>query len=87
GDTIPGRPGVGEPPPAPTMLGRVGGGIGFAAVPAMSMPTSEYTPLTHLPLVAPEVKRTVGLIRRRGRIQSYIAAELEKEITERYRRT
>ncbi|HBW94716.1 MAG TPA: LysR family transcriptional regulator, partial [Enterobacter asburiae] len=63
------------------------GGIGFAAVPAMSMPTSEHTLLTHLPLVAPEVKRTVGLIRRRGRIQSYIAAELEKQITEQYRRT
>ncbi|HCF69346.1 MAG TPA: LysR family transcriptional regulator, partial [Enterobacter asburiae] len=56
-------------------------------VPAMSMPTSEHTLLTHLPLVAPEVKRTVGLIRRRGRIQSYIAAELEKQITEQYRRT
>ena len=53
----------------------------------MSMPTSEHTQLTHLPLVAPEVKRTVGLIRRRGRIQSYIAAELEKQITEQYRRT
>ena len=53
----------------------------------MSMPTSEHTVLTHLPLVAPEVKRAVGLIRRRGRIQSYIAAELEKHITEQYRRT
>ncbi len=54
------------------MLGMVEAGIGIAAVPAMSMPTSEHTLLTHLPLVAPEVKRTVGLIRRRGRIQSIL---------------
>ena len=87
GDIIPGRPSVCETRHVTTMLGRGGGGSGLAAVPAMSMPTSEHTLLTHLPLVAPEVKRTVGLIRRRGRIQSYIAAELEKQITEQYRRT
>lgn len=87
GDIIPERPSVCETRHVTTMLGMVEACIGIAAVPAMSMPTSEHTPLTHLPLVAPEVKRAVGLIRRRGRIQSYIAAELEKEITERYRRT
>ena len=87
GDIIPGRPSVCETRHVTTMLGMVEAGIGIAAVPAMSMPTSEHTLLTHLPLVAPEVKRTVGLIRRRGRIQSYIAAELEKQITEQYRRT
>ncbi|PUB51464.1 LysR family transcriptional regulator [Enterobacter sp. OLF] len=87
GDIIPERPSVCETRHVTTMLGMVEGGIGIAAVPAMSMPTSEHTLLTHLPLVAPEVKRTVGLIRRRGRIQSYIAAELEKQITEQYRRT
>lgn len=87
GDIIPERPSVCETRHVPTMLGMVEGGIGIAAVPAMSMPTSEHTLLTPLPLVAPEVKRTVGLIRRRGRIQSYIAAELEKQITEQYRRT
>jgi DNA-binding transcriptional LysR family regulator len=87
GDIIPERPSVCETRHVTTMLGMVEAGIGIAAVPAMSMPTSEHTLLTHLPLVAPEVKRTVGLIRRRGRIQSYIAAELEKQITEQYRRT
>ena len=87
GDIIPERPSVCETRHVTTMLGMVEAGIGVAAVPAMSMPTSEHTLLTPLPLVAPEVKRTVGLIRRRGRIQSYIAAELEKQITEQYRRT
>ena len=87
GDIIPERPSVCETRHVTTMLGMVEAGDGIAAVPAMSMPTSEHTLLTHLPLVAPEVKRTVGLIRRRGRIQSYIAAELEKQITEQYRRT
>ncbi|HHA1915615.1 TPA: LysR family transcriptional regulator [Enterobacter asburiae] len=87
GNIIPERPSVCETRHVTTMLGMVEAGIGIAAVPAMSMPTSEHTLLTHLPLVAPEVKRTVGLIRRRGRIQSYIAAELEKQITEQYHRT
>ena len=87
GDIIPERPSVCETRHVTTMLGMVEAGRGVAAVPAMSMPTSEHTLLTPLPLVAPEVKRTVGLIRRRGRIQSYIAAELEKQITEQYRRT
>ena len=88
GDIVPERPSVCETRHVTTMLGMVeAGGVALAAFPAMSMPTSEHTLLTHLPLVAPEVKRTVGLIRRRGRIQSYIAAELEKQITEQYRRT
>ncbi|EMF05019.1 LysR family transcriptional regulator [Serratia marcescens VGH107] len=62
----------------------VGAGIGLAAVPAMSMPTSEHSVLTSVSLVDPVVKRTVGLIRRRGRMQSFVAAELEKLITEQY---
>ncbi len=67
------------------MLGMVEAGIGIAAVPAMSMPRPEHSLLTSVPLTEPEVRRTVGLIRRRGRIQSYIAAELETLITEQYR--
>ncbi|MCR2740558.1 LysR family transcriptional regulator, partial [Salmonella enterica] len=53
-------------------------------VPAMSMPASEHSVLTSVPLVDPVVKRTVGLIRRGGRMQSFVAAELEKLITEQY---
>ena len=40
--------------------------------------------LTSVPLVDPVVKRTVGLIRRGGRMQSFVAAELEKLIAEQY---
>lgn len=59
-------------------------GIGIAAVPAMSMPSSGHSLLAQIPLTHPVVTRSVGLIRRRGRIQSYVAAELEKLITEQY---
>jgi len=82
---VPERPSICETRHVTTMLGMVEAGIGMAAVPAMSMPMSEHSVLTHLSLTEPVVKRTVGLIRRSGRMQSYIAAELEKLITEQYR--
>lgn len=84
GHIIPERPSICETRHVTTMLGMVEAGIGIAAVPAMSMPASEHSVLTHLPLVDPVVKRTVGLIRRNGRMQSYVAAELERLITEQY---
>ncbi len=67
------------------MLGMVEAGIGIGGRSAMSMPRAEHSLLTSVPLTEPEVRRTVGSIRRRGRIQSYIAAELETLITEQYR--
>ncbi|MHC9060876.1 L-proline-binding transcription factor PsrA [Pantoea sp. y20] len=82
---VPERPSICETRHVTTMLGMVEAGIGMAAVPAMSMPMSEHSVLTHLSLTEPVVKRTVGLIRRSGRMQSYIAAELERLITEQYR--
>ncbi|HGM6689096.1 TPA: LysR family transcriptional regulator [Serratia marcescens] len=81
---VPERPSVCETRHVTTMLGMVEAGIGIAAVPAMSMPASEHSVLTSVPLVDPVVKRTVGLIRRGGRMQSFVAAELEKLITEQY---
>jgi DNA-binding transcriptional LysR family regulator len=84
GHIVPERPSICETRHVTTMLGMVEAGVGIAAVPAMSMPTSEHHMLTHLPLTEPVVKRTVGLIRRSGRMQSYVAAELEKLITEQY---
>lgn len=85
GHIRPERPSICETRHVTTMLGMVEAGIGIAAVPAMSMPRAEHSLLTSVPLTEPEVRRTVGLIRRRGRIQSYIAAELETLITEQYR--
>ena len=67
-----------------TMLGMVEAGIGIAAVPAMSMPAGEHSVLRAVPLTDPVVTRTVGLIRLSGRIQSYVATELEKLIIEQY---
>lgn len=81
---IPARPSICETRHVTTLLGMVEAGIGIAAVPAMSMPASGHSLLTQLPLTHPVVTRSVGLIRRRGRIQSYVAAELEKLITEQY---
>jgi len=81
---VPERPSVCETRHVTTMLGMVEAGIGIAAVPAMSMPASEHSVWTSVPLVDPVVKRTVGLIRRGGRMQSFVAAELEKLITEQY---
>lgn len=85
GHIRPESPSICETRHVTTMLGMVEAGIGIAAVPAMSMPRAEHSLLTSVPLTEPEVRRTVGLIRRRGRIQSYIAAELETLITEQYR--
>lgn len=84
GHIIPERPSICETRHVTTMLSMVEAGIGIAAIPAMSMPASAHSVLTHLPLTDPVVKRTIGLIRRSGRLQSYIAAELEKLITEQY---
>jgi len=81
---IPERPSICETRHVTTMLGMVEAGVGIAAVPAMTMPSSEYSLLTSVPLTDPVVRRTVGLIRRSGRMQSYLAAELEKLITEQY---
>lgn len=84
GHIQPARPSLCETRHVTTMLGMVEAGVGIAAVPAMSMPRAEHSFLAHVPLTEPVVKRTVGLIRQSGRIQSYIAVELEKLITERY---
>lgn len=85
GHIHPERPSICETRHVTTLLGMVEAGIGIAAVPAMSMPRSEQSVLTHIPLTEPEVRRTVGLIRRSGRIQSYLAVELEKLITDQFR--
>lgn len=81
---VPERPSICETRHVTTMLGMVEAGLGIAAVPAMSLPSSGHSILTSLPLTEPAVKRTVGLLRRSGRVLSHVAAELEKLITEQY---
>jgi DNA-binding transcriptional LysR family regulator len=59
-----------------TALGLVEAGLGVAAVPSMAMPGKEHPILVSVPLEEPVVKRTVGLIRRRGKTLSPAAQQL-----------
>jgi DNA-binding transcriptional LysR family regulator len=59
-----------------TLLGLVEAGLGVAAVPRLAMPPAGHATLVTVPLVAPVVTRTLGLIRRHGRTLSPAAREL-----------
>jgi len=65
-----------------TMLGLVEAGLGVTAVPAMAMPTVGHPILISVPLTEPQVIRSVGLIKRRGRSLTPAALELERLIVE-----
>lgn len=57
-----------------TALCLVEAGLGVATVPSLSI--ADYDNLIGVPLALPEVTRTIGLIRRRGRVLSTSAAHL-----------
>ena len=77
------KPGVCETRHVTTMIGLVEAGLGIAAVPTMAMPVGDEHPiLTSVPLVEPEVMRKVGLLKRRGRVLTPAARELERLIVE-----
>ena len=59
-----------------TLVGFVESGLGVAAVPRLSMPRKGHPLLVSVPIVEPEIVRTIGLIRRRGRSLSPAAAHL-----------
>lgn len=59
-----------------TALALVEAGLGVAAVPAIAMSGTEHPVLASVPLVEPEVTRTIGLIHRRGRALSASAQHL-----------
>lgn len=59
-----------------TLVGFVEAGLGVAAVPRLAMPRKGHPLLVSIPIVDPEVTRTVGLIRRRGRSLSPAAEHL-----------
>lgn len=59
-----------------SLVSLVEAGLGVAAVPRLSMPASDHPLLVSVPLVDPAVTRTVGLIRRRGRVLSPAAQQL-----------
>ena len=59
-----------------TLPGLVEAGLGLAAVPRLLMPDSDHPTLACVPLVAPTVMRTLGLIGKRGRPLSHPAQQL-----------
>jgi DNA-binding transcriptional LysR family regulator len=59
-----------------TLVAFVEAGLGVAAVPRLSMPRKGHPALVSVPIVEPQVTRTVGLIKRRGRSLSPAAEHL-----------
>jgi DNA-binding transcriptional LysR family regulator len=59
-----------------TLVAFVEAELGVAAVPRLSMPRKGHPALVSVPIVEPEVTRTVGLIKRRGRSLSPAAEHL-----------
>lgn len=59
-----------------TVVSLVEAGLGIAAVPQLAMPPGDHPTLVSIPLVEPDVTRTVGLIRRRGIALSPAAQQL-----------
>ncbi|KIH83919.1 LysR family transcriptional regulator [Pseudomonas batumici] len=78
----PQKPGVCETRHVTTMIGLVEAGLGVAAVPTMAMPGDGHPILTSVPLIEPTVMRKVGLLKRRGRVLTPAARELERLIVE-----
>ena len=66
-----------------TVVNLVEAGMGIAAVPRLAMPADDHPTLVSIPLEAPAVSRTVGLIRRRGRVLSLAAQRLYELIKQR----
>lgn len=46
-----------------TSLGLVGAGLGVAALPRMSLPADPHPTIATVPLIDPEIMRTVGIVR------------------------
>lgn len=66
-----------------SVVSLVEAGVGIAAVPRLALPEDGHPILVSVPLVDPVVSRTVGLIRRRGRVLSAAAQQLYDMIAER----
>lgn len=79
---VPERQSICETRHVTTMIGLVEAGLGVAAVPLMAMPAAEHPILTRVPLTDPEVMRSVGLIKRRGRTLTPAAMALERLVVE-----
>ncbi|EKT4484626.1 LysR family transcriptional regulator [Pseudomonas putida] len=49
-----------------TSLGMVEAGLGVSAMPSLAMPNADHPTLVSVPLIEPQVTRTLGLVYRRG---------------------
>jgi DNA-binding transcriptional LysR family regulator len=67
-----------------TALGMVEAGIGIAALPLMAMPRLQHHALVSRPLIAPVLKRTMGIIRRRDSNLSPAASEFHRILKQRW---
>jgi DNA-binding transcriptional LysR family regulator len=70
-----------------TSLGMVEAGLGVAVVPQMTIPRGKHHVLTSRPLVDPLVKRTIGIIRRRGSKLSPAALSFYQMLKQRWQST
>ncbi|AYN97408.1 LysR family transcriptional regulator [Pseudomonas sp. LTJR-52] len=59
-----------------TVVSLVEAGLGIAVVPRLAMPLDDHPTLISIPLEEPAATRTVGLVRRRGRILTPAAQQL-----------
>lgn len=59
-----------------SLVGLVEAGLGIAVVPRLAMPLEPHPTLVSVPLSEPTIERTVGLVRKRGRVLSPAAQEL-----------
>ncbi|MDZ3991946.1 LysR family transcriptional regulator [Pseudomonas sp. Teo4] len=79
---VPQRQSICETRHVTTMIGLVEAGLGIAAVPLMAMPATDHPILTRVALIEPQVMRSVGLIKRRGRTLTPAALALERLVVE-----
>lgn len=79
---VPQRQSICETRHVTTMIGLVEAGLGVAAVPLMAMPAADHPILTRVPLTDPQVMRSVGLIKRRGRTLTPAALALERLVVQ-----
>lgn len=58
----------------PALISLVEAGLGLGVVPRLSMPFKDHPAMVSIPLREPELSRSIGLIRRRGRALTPAAA-------------
>lgn len=68
-----------------TLMGFLAAGMGIAAIPALALTAMRPAELVSRPLVDPDVKRRIGIIRRRGAALSPAAQGLRDEVIAAFR--